>query len=242
MRMPLFGLILILNVAECNGQYSDSTQHHTRLVSTGSYNKTNNSSSYLFTDKLNAGLRKKSVTLDFDNTWVYGEQQKVLTNNDFNSTFNCDVRKLFPHAYYWGLATYATSFSLKINNQYQAGAGFAYDIIDHKSLRLNFSDGLVYDNSDIYINDTIRDRYSTGRNSARLMLRYDTRIFTFNINAMLQNSWQIKNDYLIRTDITLGFKILKWLLFTTTYSYNRFNRTEKENTLFTYGLTIEQYY
>lgn len=223
-------------------QYSDSTQHYTGIIATGSYNKTDNSSAYLFTNKLNAGIKKKIVALKFNNTWVYGEQQKVLTNNDFNSTFNCDVYKLFPHAYYWGLATYTTSFSLKVNNQYQAGAGLAYNIIDHKNLKLNLSDGLVYDNSDVYLNDTVRDIYSTGRNSARLTFRCDTGMFTFNVITFLQNSLWIKNDYIVKADATLGVKVMKWLALTVTYSYNRFNRTGKENTLFTYGLTLEHYY
>lgn len=238
----LSGIILFLCITKCYGQYSDTSQYYTGIVSTGSHNKTNGSSTYLFTNKLNAGIKKKITELYFNNSWVYGQQQKTLTNNDINSTFNCNVYKLFPHAYYWGLATYIASYSLKINNQYQAGAGLAYNIIDRKHIKLNISDGLLYDNSDVYLADTVRDVYSTGRNSARIMFSCDTNIFTINVMSFLQNSLWLKNDYIIKADATLGIRVKKWLVLTVTYSYNRFNRTGKENTLLTYGLTLEHYY
>lgn len=242
MRRILLALILLLSAVACYAQYSDSTQYYTGLISTGSFNKTDNSSAYLFTNKLNAGIRKKVVELNFNNTWIYGAQDKALTNNDFNSVFNCNIYKLFPHAYYWGLATYNTSISLKVNNQYQAGAGLAYNIIDYKNLKLNLSDGLVYDNSDLFLNDTIRDVYSTGRNSLRVTFRCDTGIVKLNATAFLQNSLWIKNDYIVNLNASLSIKIIKWVSFTVAYNYNRFNRTGKENTLLTYGLTLEHYY
>lgn len=238
----ILGLLLLLDITTCYSQYTDSTKYYTGLISTGSYNKTESSSTTLFSNKLSAGVRKKSVALNFNNSWVYGQQQKTLTNNDFNSTFNCDVYKLFPHAYYWGLATYTSSFSLKINKQAQAGGGVAYNILDSKNLRLNLSDGLVYENSDVYLDDTVRDVYSTVRNSARLMFRCDTGMFTFQITTYLQNSLLKNNDYIVKADASLGIKVRKWLSLTVAYSYNRFNRTNKENTLFTYGLTLEHYY
>jgi len=239
-------LLLLFAVVQCawtcTGQYSDSTHYYTGLIATGSYNKTDGTQTTLFTDKLNAGVRKKIVTLDFDNTWVYGEQQKALTNNDFSSLFNCDIHKLFAHAYYWGLGSYVSSFSLKINRQVQAGAGVAYNFIDHKKVKFNLSDGVVYDNSDILLNDTVRDVYSTVRNSARVMFTCDTGILKLTATALFQNSFEMRSDYVVKVDAAVTVKVMKWLSFTAAYSYNRFNRTDRENTLFTYGLTLEHYY
>ncbi|XZF16006.1 DUF481 domain-containing protein [Chitinophagaceae bacterium MMS25-I14] len=242
MKRIILQILFFLSAAVCYGQFSDSTQYYTGLISTGSYNKTNTSSAYLFTNRLNAGIKKKTVELNFNNTWIYGTQDRSLTNNDFNSLFNCNVYRLFPHAYYWGLATYNTSISLKINSQYQAGGGLAYNIIDQKKIKLNVSDGLIYENSDVYLRDTTRDVYNTGRNSLRLTLRCDTGIFKLNTTAFLQNSLWMKNDYIVKVDASLSIRVIKWLSFTVAYSYNRFNRTGKENTLLTYGLTLEHYY
>ncbi|WP_207798857.1 DUF481 domain-containing protein [Taibaiella soli] len=242
MRKLLLGITLLLNSLICFSQYNDSTRYYTGLISTGSYNKTDGSRSYLLTNKLNAGVRRKDVELNFNNTWVYGAADDALTNNDFNSNFNCNLYKLAPHAYYWGLGAYTTSISLKVNNQYQAGGGLAYNIIDRGKIKFNVSDGLIYENSDIFTSDTIRDKYHTGRNSLRVQLKADTGIFKLNASAYLQNSLWTKNDVIVKVDASLTVRIIKWLSVTMAYSYNRVSRTGRENTLLTYGLTLEHYY
>lgn len=238
----LLGITLLLNASICFGQYTDSTRYYTGLISTGSYNNTNGSQSYLLTNKLNAGVRRKDVELNFNNTWIYGAADDAPTNNDFSSIFNCNVYKLAPHAYYWGLGAYTTSISLKVNNQYQIGGGLAYNIIDLKKIKFNVSDGLIYENSDIFLSDTIRDKYHTARNSLRVQLKADTGIFKLNAGAYLQNSLSNGSDVIVKADASLTVRIIKWLSVTVAYSYNRVSRTGKENTLLTYGLTLEHFY
>ncbi|WP_299291965.1 hypothetical protein [uncultured Mucilaginibacter sp.] len=47
---------------------------------------------------------------------------------------------------------------------------------------------------------------------------------------------------IIRSNTNLSLKIQKWLVFTTSFNYNRQNRTHSENVLLNYGLTIEKYF
>jgi hypothetical protein len=58
----------------------------------------------------------------------------------------------------------------------------------------------------------------------------------------LQNSLDRKQDYIIRSTTNLSFKLQKWLSLTTSLNYNRANRTQSENLLLTYGLTVEKYF
>lgn len=238
----LISVLLLLTVHNIHAQYSDSVHYYAGAAATGTYNQTNTSSSYLFNNGVKFGIRKKSISLNSTNTWMYGEQQKTVTNNDVVATLDFNVYKLFPHAYYWGFANYTSSVSLKINNQYQAGAGIAYNIIDKKNTVLNVSDGLIYEQSDIYLSDTVRDIYNTVRNSFRLMFRWQSGIFSVNGTGFIQNSLETQSDYIVRVNTGAAIKVNKWLSFTVAYTYNRFNRTAKENTLFTYGLTIDKYF
>jgi Protein of unknown function, DUF481 len=212
------------------------------LQSTGTYNKTDHDNSYLFNNGMKLGIKKKKISLNSTNSWIYGMQQKRLTNNDFVSTLDFDLYKLAPHAYYWGLANYTSNFSLKINNQLQLGGGLAYNVIDRKRFQFNISDGIIWENSDIFLNDTVRDIYSTWRNSFRLQLKYSAGILSVNGTSFIQNSLEFKNDYIFKADLELDIKILRWLSLAAGYTYNHFTRTNKENTLFTYGITIEKYF
>ncbi len=135
-----------------------------------------------------------------------------------------------------------TSFSLKINNQTQAGIGIAYSIVDKKNSYISVSDGVLYDVGNLTV-DTTHYSYNTYRNSLRLLFHFNVKdIFLFDANGYLQNSFQQGTDYIIKTNTTLTIKVRKWLGFTTSVSYNRMNITESENLLFTYGLTIDKYF
>jgi len=234
---------LLLLTLCARAQYNDSTHYYAGLNATGTVNNTNDGSSYILNNSLRLGIRKKNFSLNSSNSWMYGDQQNKLTNNDFTSTLDFDLRSGTPHFYYWGLANYISSYSLKINNQYQGGAGIAYNIFDRDSLKLNISDGILYEQSDVYLQDTVRDIYSTFRNSLRLRLKWAFRnIVTFNGMAFYQNSLSSGTDYIVKVDAGLAVKLYKWLSLTTAFTYNRFSRTEKENTLFTYGLSVERYF
>lgn len=224
-------------------QFTDTTQHHISYTSTGSINKANTGSSYLLNNGLVYEIKKKSIVLNSTNTWIYGQSNHNLTNNDYSSFLNFNLYKTFPHFYYWGLANYNTSFSLKINNQLLAGIGVAYDFVNTKNTYLNLSDGILYDKSDLYLADNTRDIYHTYRNSFRLQFRFIIKdLITVTSSDFLQNSFKRSDDYIIRTNVGVSLKVNKWLNFTTNLNYNRMNRTQTENLLFTYGLTLERYF
>ncbi|WP_347343813.1 DUF481 domain-containing protein [Mucilaginibacter sp. JRF] len=174
---------------------------------------------------------------------MYGRQQDELTNNDFSTMFDFNLYKTFPHFFYWGLANYNTSYSLKINNQLLTGLGIAYNLIDKPDSWLNISDGILYDKSDLMLNGTTREDYHTFRNSLRLAFRFNIKGFVvLESSTFLQSSLNKGDDYIVRSTNSLSFKLNKWLALTTALNYNRQNRTNSENLLFTYGLTLEKYF
>jgi hypothetical protein len=226
----------------CHAQFTDTTQHYVNYTTTGSINKTNDGDAYLLNNGLKFSLRKKKSLLNFNNNWVYGKQNGTLTNNDYSSSLDFNLYKT-TRFYYWGLANYNTSYSLKINNQLLAGLGVAYSIIDRKNAYLNLSDGILYDKSDLFLNDTTREVYHTYRNSFRLQFRFNMHdVVILDGSGFLQNSLQYRNDYIIRSNVSLTFKVRKWLGLSTSLNYNRMNRTQSENMLLSYGLTAEKYF
>lgn len=222
-------------------QHSDSLHYYVNYATTGTYNRTNTFISYLFSNNLTLGIKREKVKANFQNKWLYGQQQRRLVNNDFTSTFDLNLYKGPPHFYYWALCTYNTAYSLKVNSQLQIGGGIAYNFIDKKNAQLNLSDGILYDYSDIYIRDTVRDIYQTPRNSFRMQIKFavSNRVNFLSI-SYLQNSFQNGSDYIIRTENTLYLKVRSWLSLTAKCSYNRMNRTGKENIFITYGVVFDR--
>ncbi len=225
-------------------QFSDSVTYYTGLNATGTYNKTNDGGElYNFNNAAKLSVRKKSVSLNSNTKWVYGKQSNVLTNNDFSSALDFNLYKSLPHFYYWGLANYTSSYSLKQNHQLQGGLGLAYNIIDKTTAYLNLSDGLIYEYSDVNLNDSTNQIYDTWRNSFRLSFRWDIRSRVFvNGVGFFQHSLNYGDDYIIRSDLSLGVRLKKWLSLTTALSYNKVSKTQRENLLLTYGLLIEKYF
>lgn len=238
-------LILLITGFKARAQFSDSTHYHIAASSTGSINRTDDGNAYLITNSLNLAVKKKDYRFNLNGNYVYGKQNNALTNRDLTTLLNADLFKYAPfeHSFYWALVDYNTSFSLKINNQSQGGLGFAYNIFDTKNARLNVSDGVIYDQSDLMVHDTIHDAYHTWRNSFRLAFHFDFNgIIVFDGSNFFQSSFQRGSDYIIRSNNSLTFKVRKWLGLTTALAYNKMNRTGSDNLLFTYGLTIDQYF
>lgn len=245
MRYQLVLLIILTPwlAATAEAQYNDSVFYHYNAVASGSVNKTKDISNYLLNNALRFGVKKESVSFNLSNTWVYGQQQKAITNNDYTGTLDFNLYKTFKNFYYWGLGTYTTSVSLKVNNQYQYGVGVAYSVFDTTDIYLNFSNGIIYENSDIILHDTTREVYNTFRNSFRLSFKFTVRkIFTVSGVGFLQNSLQYKNDYILKTNLSASVRLRKWVSFTAGMTFNQISRTERENFLFTYGITIDDYF
>lgn len=235
--------IFMLIAGVARAQYNDTTFYHVSFSPTGSINKANGSTAYLLNNKLKFNVRKKDVSLNLTNSWIYGRQNAGLTNNDYSSSIDFNLYKSIPHFYYWGLLNYNTSYSLKINNQLLAGAGVAYSVIDKPNAYLNLSDGVLYDTSDLMLPTGMRDVYHTYRNSFRLAMRFDiNKIVVFESSTFLQNSFDRSYDYIIRSTSSLSFKLRSWISISSSLNYNRQNRTNSENLLFTYGLNLEKYF
>jgi hypothetical protein len=233
-----FTLFLLLTINQAYAQSKRDSVVEAALNATGSLNKTNTASAYLLNNALNLRVKADSLSFNANAAWLYGKQNGTLTNNDFSAVVYADLHTHIRHFYYWALYNYNTSYSLKINSQALAGAGIAYGIIDHKKAWLNVSDGLVYDQSDLLTADV----YHTWRNSFRLMFHFETRFFTLNGADFFQNSLSNGGDYIIRTTTTAGLKLQSWLSFTTSLTYNKMNITHSYNTIYTYGITIDQYF
>jgi hypothetical protein len=224
-------------------QFSDTTHYHVTFNASGTGNRTRDGSSYLLNNGLRFEMKKKEISLNASNSWVYGESNQALTNNDYSSSVDFNLYKSIPHAYYWGLANYNTSYSLKINSQLLTGLGVAYSIYDRPNAYLNVSDGVLYDLSDINTSDTTRELYHTYRNSLRIQFHFVIRdLITLDSGNFLQNSLTRKGDYILRTSFALGFKISNWLSLNSSLAYNKIARTDSENLLLTYGLKLEKFF
>lgn len=239
MRKLLAVLFCVISVRAAKAQFNDTTHYHVVLNSSGSINRADDGNAYLLNNALNFGIKRKDATLNATNTWIYGKQNNSLTNNDFSSTLFFNLYKTFPHFYYWGLLNYNTSYSLKINNQLLAGGGAAYSIIDQKNAYVNLSDGVLFDQSDLLVNEV----YHTYRNSFRFQFHFAVNdLFTLDGVNFLQNSFSDRHDYIIRTTTTMGIKLKKWISLTTALTYNKMNITNSENLNFTYGLALDKYF
>lgn len=236
----LFALLAMMFCASvAMAQFNDTTHYHINVAATGSINKADQTTAYLLNNAVNFNIKQKDYTLNATNTWIYGKSNGLLTNNDYSSAVFFNLYKTFPHFYYWGLANYNTSYSLKINNQLLAGAGIAYNVLDKPNAYLNFSDGILFDQSDL----VTTANYHTYRNSFRLAFHFATKeLLTLDGSNFWQPSLSNHKDYIIKSTTTLGLKLRKWISLTTSLTYNKMNITSSDNLIFTYGLTIDKYF
>jgi len=239
----LFTIFFSLLNRVANAQFTDSTHYSIKYTSTGSINKTNDGQSYLLNNAAKFAVRKKTFNMNFNNSWIYGKQDRKLTNNDFLSSLDFNLYSHNPRFFYWGLASYTTSRSLKINNQLLAGAGVAYSFIDEKNAYLNVSDGFLFDSSDLILDSGEREIYETYRNSLRLVFKFVFKeFFVLDNSTFFQPSMNRKEDYIFKSSSALSFKVNRWLSLTTALNYNRISRTDRENLLMSYGLTFERFF
>ena len=167
----------------------------------------------------------------------------MLSNNDLSSFIDVSYRKDSSRLAYWSLGSYDKSHSLHVNHRLQFGGGASYDIIRRNKNRLNFSNGLLYESSNLRLNDSTHDIYQTWRNSFRLRFTFHIKdLITLDGTHFLQNSLANKTDYIIKSSTTLSVKVYRWVSFTTALTYNKLNRLRRENLLITLGLAFEKYF
>ncbi len=246
LRMPktLNLLLLLLAVSSfCFSQFNDSIYYHLRFASNGVINKTNDGNSYVLSNSLGFDTKKKKVSFNTGASWIYGAQQKILTNNDFAIHGALDLGKNVRKLYYWGLLNYEKSYSLKINHRLQAGAGAAYNIIDSPFLKINISDGILFEQGDLIDANLGHDVYQIPRNSFRLLYRWSlkNRLIIDGVH-FYQPSFKNVSDYIIQSTSSFSVKLKEWLSITASVVYNRVSRTKRENLLITYGITLERYF
>ncbi|HYG20114.1 MAG TPA: DUF481 domain-containing protein [Ohtaekwangia sp.] len=244
--MRLLLLILFLLSRAAFAQFNDTTNYYINYTSTGVINKTNDGNSHVLNNNLRFSISKKRVSFNTTNFLIYGKQQGNLSNNDFTSAADLNVynkgsRRKF---YYWGLLQYESSFSLKLHHRLQTGVGIGYNIIDKPNVVVILSDGILYEKSNLYNDaESVRNDYETFRNSFRVKFRWVIRdIITLDGSDFLQHALDDGSDYIIKSNTNLSVKLLKWLSVTASVTYNKLNKTRRENLLVNYGLTFERYF
>jgi len=224
-------------------QFNDTTNYFASLSATGIVNRTNNGNSYVLNNGIKFNIYRKSVALNTTNSWIYGHNQDRLTNNDFSSGADVSLFKNERHLYYWALANYDKSYSLKINFRVQAGGGVGYYVLDRANLVIQLSDGLLYERSDLYDTEASLNRYDIARNSFRLKFRIAAgNILTIDGSHFLQHALSDASDYIIRSNTSVALKLNKWLNFAVAVSYNKLSVTGRENFLLNFGLIAERYF
>jgi len=237
------GIVCLLTGSRGMAQFSDSIHHNLGYAATGIINQTNDGNSFVLNNSAKFNINKKNKSFNSGASWVYGRQNGQLTNNDVNATMDFDVYGHLPHLYYWGLAGYDKSFSLKINDRFQGGLGIGYNFLDEKNAAIGLSDGILYEYSSLDDTTSARDNYHTLRNSLRLKYHFVWKgIITFDGVHFWQPSLSYRNDYIIKSTSSLGLKLKKWLSLTSSLIYNKVNRTQSKNLLFTVGLSADYYF
>ena len=97
--------------------------HHFSFSSTGVYNKTKGLKSFVLNNAVSYEVNKKKIAFNTGASWIYGTQNKQLSNNDVSAAANVDYLKDVQKFYYWGLINFDESYSLKINYRFQSGVG-----------------------------------------------------------------------------------------------------------------------
>jgi len=241
MKITILILLLSLSLG-AQAQLNDSVNYHVKLSSTGVVNQTNNQRSYLLNNRINFSAAKEWYKANLSAGHIYGKQNQTQTNNDFNAAADFNIYQT-QRFYYWGLAGYTSSFSLKIIDRYQAGLGAAYDLVYKPAARINLSNGILYESSHLYRADSTRDKYQTFRNSFRLSYKFTYQsVVILEGTHFVQNALGMADDYILLSNNNLSVKISSWLSITAALTYNRVNRTSSENLLINYGLSIEKFF
>jgi hypothetical protein len=224
-------------------QFNDSVHHRFAFSSSGILNKTNDLRSYVLNNMASFEINQKKLSFNTATNWIYGKQQKQLTNNDVSFYANVDYLKNIRPLYYWALVNFDESYSLKINYRFQSGLGLGYTLVKTPHFNLVASDGFVYETSDLTDPVLGKDIYQTIRNSFRIKYHWSYRnVLIVEGTNFAQPSISSFKDYILKFNNTLSVKLNKWLAINASVGYNKISRTNRENLLITYGLTIDKYF
>lgn len=244
--MKYASIALVLASFSCQSstaQFNDSVHHNIGFSALGSINQTTDGNAYLLNNAVRYSINKKNRYLNSNASWIYGQQNAVLTNNDALISADFDVYGFWPKWYYWGLVTGEKNYSLKINNRLQTGVGLGYTPLTGKDASLSITDGPLYEYSDLAPEGGNRDIYNTVRNSLRLKYHFLlAKVITLDGVHFWQQSLISGPDYIIRSSSSVSVKLKKWLSLSSAVNYNKVNRTGAKNLFVSFGLAIDYYY
>ena len=225
-------------------QFSDSVDHYINFAGTGNLNKTNTGTTYLLNNALKFQIDKKKISLNSMVNYVYGRNPTAQTNDDLLTILNLDFLKSVQKFYYWALAGYEKSFSLKVDSRFQAGLGVGYIFLNNVLVGDTEVSGFLFETTDLSIPDKHgRSSYQAVRNSLRLKYRFLIKeMFRIEGTNFYQPSLSDGNDYILKLNTNISIRLYKWLNLTTSFNFNRQNITNTENLLLTYGLMFEKYF
>jgi hypothetical protein len=224
-------------------QINDSVHHHFSFASSGTINKTQETSSYVLTNAAGYEVSKKKIGFNAGASWIYGQQDKKLSNNDISVSSNLDFLKNKQKFYYWALLNFDESYSLKINYRFQSGIGVGYTFVNNPTLNFVISDGFVYETSDLTDPVLGKDIYQTVRNSFRVKYKWSYKnTVILQGTDFIQPSLISLKDYILKFNNQLSLRLNKWLAINATMDYNKISRTNRENLLVTYGVTVDKYF
>ena len=243
MHRFILATALLLSFLPAFSQFNDTIHHHFNFTSTGVINRTTDTKSTVFSNVLGYGVKRKGFAASTGLNWIYGTQNGELTNNDFSALGNIELGRDVHKLYYWGLARYDKSFSLKITDRVQAGAGVGYDFIDSPMLRINLSYGILYEYGNLSDPTITPKTYQLARHSLRFLYHwsYKDKVILDGIH-FYQPSFTDISDYIFSSTNNVAVKLKKWLAITGSFVFNKVTRTKRENLLMTYGIAIDKYF
>jgi hypothetical protein len=242
-KIILFFIAIICFSQAAFSQFNDSVHHHFSFASTAIYNKTKEVSSFVLNNNAGYEINQKKMSFNTAASWIYGKQQKKLSNNDVSVFANVDYLKSVQSLYYWALINFDESYSLKINYRFQSGIGAGYTFVNSPDLNLELSDGFLYESSDLTDAVLGKDIYQTLRNSLRLKYRWSYKnTFSLQGTNFIQPSLISFDDYILKFKNQLSVKLNQWLSINASMEYNKIRRTNRENLLVTYGLAVSKYF
>src|SRR5688572_29601667 len=149
----IFLIVICLCAIQLAGfaQFSDTVNYYINFAGTGNLNRTNTGSTYLFNNAMRFQIDKKKFSINSMASHIYGKNPTLKTNDDFLAILNLDILKGVQKFYYWGLTSYEKSFSLKVDNRFQAGAGVGYTFVNNDKANLELSDGILFETTDLGI-------------------------------------------------------------------------------------------
>lgn len=233
----------VLAPGTAHGQFNDTINHYIYIGSTGTFSKTNDLDSYVLANNLKFTVSKKRFSFHTANSWVYGEQSDVKSNNDFSSLAEFDFLKNEKRIYYWGNATFDKSFSLKIDFRYQVGGGLGFNIVQSPKLLLNVTEGIIFETGSLVDKDLGERDYDVWRNSARFKYRWVIQdIVILDGFVLYQPSISTRHDTIFKTATTLSVKVRRWLSLSSAFTYNEITLTDRRNLIVTYGVVMERFF